>query len=209
MNLKDMLIRLVFFVVPTGVTACSIAPAIPEDHYYRLPSPHRVEALAHPVIHGTVGVAPLHARGLYQERAILYVNGDSPLELHLYHYRFWTESPAHLIQDHVVEYLRKAGIADKVVRYEPGVSTDRLVSGSIDRFERLVGAHDRVIVSLELRYGDADRLQPPEWTKTYTVTEPVQNRTVPAVATAFGAALDRVCQAFVRDLARVPRKGHP
>lgn len=200
--------RLVLPVLALAMAACSVTQPLPEDHYYRLPQPKVGQALDQPLIRGTLGVAPLTARGLYQERAILYTDARSPLELHLYHYHFWDESPGHLIQEHMVNYLKAVRIADKVVRYEPGEDADTVVSGYIDRFERLVGGkRDRVAVAVEIQYGGTDPLSAPTWDKTYAVTLPVDHGNMEGVAMAFGRALDRICREFIGDLSRAAHKG--
>lgn len=190
------------------MTACSVNPPMPQDHYYRLPPPHTGEPPDHALVAGTIGVAPIIARGLYQERAVLYTDSGSPLELHLYNYHFWVQSPTHLIQGHLMDYLRAARVADKVTRDEPGETTAGTVSGNIERFERVIGGgQDRVTVALDLRYTGPDRLAAPVLDRTYRATVPVANRTMEAVITAFGSALDQACRAFVRDLNQAARKG--
>lgn len=189
------------------LTACSVSQPMPEDHYYRLPPPKPGRTLDHPLADGTVSIAPITARGLYQERAILYTDSRFPLELHLYNYHYWVQSPSHLIQAHLIDYMRAADVAHKVTRYEPGTEAAATISGHIRRFERLIGgARDRVIVALDLRYGK-DRFTAPAVDKTYTVIVPVHGRTMEAVITAFGTALDRVCGRFVRDLKHAAHKG--
>lgn len=189
------------------VTACSVSQPMPEDHYYRLPPAKPGRTLDRPLAAGTVSIAPITARGLYQERAILYTDSRTPLELHLYNYRYWVQSPSRLIQGHMIDYMRAAHVADKVTRYEPGTTAAAVISGHIRRFERLVGgARDRVMVSLDLRYGSG-RYTAPAFEKTYTVTVPMHGRTMEAVVMAFGTALDRLCGRFVRDLDHAARRG--
>jgi len=191
-----------------AMTACGVAPPAPEDHYYRLPPPNPGEPLTRPLVAGKVGVAPITARGLYQERAILFTDSRRPLELDLYNYHFWVQSPSHLIQAYLIDYLRAAKAAVSVTRYEPGATADGTISGHIDRFERIVGGEqDRVTVALDLHYAAADRPATPAFDKRYEATVPVRGRTMDAVVTAFGTALDRIGGAFVHDLAQASREG--
>lgn len=195
-------------VLAVVMTACSVSQPTPEDHYYRLPTPRVAKPAHRPFIGHAVEVSPLAARGLYQERAILYSDTHSPLELHLYNYHFWTESPSRIIQEHLVEYLRAAGIAKQVARTESAGPAPAVVRGRIERFERLVGgARDRVTVELDLRYDGAGPPADATVDRTYTATVPVQGRNMEAVITAFGTALDQACGEFVRDLREATGKG--
>lgn len=199
---RSVIKRLLACCTVTTLTACTLAGApVPENHYYRLPAPHPAAVLDRRLIHGTLGVSPLRAVGLYQDRAILYVDSRSPLELHRYYYRFWMAPPGELIQMNLIDYLRTAGVARKVTRHEPGTPVNGLISGTIERFERRTGnRHDQVAVTLELKYGGADQQQPPVLLKTYAVTVPARSGAMEDIVAAFGAALNRIYDRFLHDL---------
>ncbi len=191
----------------TGALLLSIAlsgcvgkvPAIPEDHYYRLPIPAPQPAASR--IAGTVGVALPRADGLHSERAVLYSRQDRPLEILRHHYFFWAESPPRLIQDHLIEYLRAARAAEAVVRAEAGDNAPSQIESRLLQFERLVGDDShQVLVELELnlrrKLGDGRSRR-----HVYRARAPVADDTVYASVQAFGKALDSIYARFLRDLA--------
>lgn len=193
-----------------AAAACSVAPPTPEDHYYRLPPPDVGRPLGHPFVAATVGIAPITARGLYQERAILFTDLRDPLELHMYNYHFWVQAPSHLIQAHMVQYMRAADLAATVTRYEPGEGTSGRIGGHIERFERLIGkGRNQVTVALDLSYTDLKGHNGPAAEKPYAATVPVQGKGMEAVVTAFGTALDRISGEFLHDLTHGAAGGHP
>jgi cholesterol transport system auxiliary component len=212
MKTNTTIIRWIAVALTGAILAgCTLAPSAPppEDHFYRLPDPHP-GVLDVPVVQGTIGVAPLRAAGLYLERTMLYIDAGSPLEVRRYHYRYWFTAPGDLIQGHLADALRVAGVARKVIRYEPGAPVQGLVSGSIERFERINGPDgDQVRVALNLVYGDADRRRPPVVHQTYAITRPVSGRGTEDAVTAFGAALDRIYADFIHDLTVSMREDHP
>lgn len=193
------------------LAACSLTtptPA-PEDHFYRLPQPHPAQTLAAPLVRGTLGVAPLRAEGLYQERSILYIDAATPLEIHRYHYRYWFTAPGNLIQGHLVDALMSTGIAAKVIRYVPGAAAQGLVGGTIERFERLTGhGSDQARVTLNLTYSDTAHPNLPMLNKTYTATAPITGHAMEDAAAAFGTALNQIYNDFVHDLAAMLKMDH-
>ncbi len=172
-------------------------PAIPEDHYYRLPMPAPQPAASR--MAGTVAVALPRADGLHSERAVLYSRKDRPLEILRHHYFFWAESPPRLIQDHLIEYLRAAQAADAVIRTQTGDDAKLRIESRLMRFERLVGASpNQVLVELELslrRNDDTSSRQ-----HVYRARAPVADDTVYASVQAFGKALDSIYAKFLHDL---------
>ncbi len=173
-------------------------PAIPEDHYYRLPMPAPQPAATR--IAGTVAVALPRADGLHSERTVLYSRQDRPLEILRHHYFFWAESPPRLVQDHLIEYLRAAHVADAVIRTEAGDGTSLRIESRLVRFERLVGASsNQVLVELELSLRRKDQNGNPRQ-HVYRARAPVADDTVYASVQAFGKALDSIYAKFLRDL---------
>jgi cholesterol transport system auxiliary component len=192
-----------------GCALAAPAPA-PEDHFYRLPPPSTAEIYNAPLVRGTLGVAPLHAEGLYQERSILYIDAASPLEIHRYHYRYWFTVPGNLIQGHLADALIASGIAAKVIRYQPGAAVKGLVSGTIERFERVTGrGSDQARVTLTLTYGDTDQLHTPLLNKAYSATAPISGHAMDDAVAAFGTALNQIYNEFIHDLASTLKPDHP
>lgn len=190
--------------------ACSLIPTspIPQDHYYRLPDAAPVRVYARPPLGGIVGVRALRGVGLYQEQAMDFVQAGRPLELHQYNYRLWVEPPTHLVQDQLVDYLRAAHAAPKVLRYRPGQGMAAVVSGDIERFERVVGKRrDEVVVALMLEYGPPDQFLPRRLSQRYVAKAAVAGHSIDAVARAFGKALDSISARFLADVAALPAAG--
>lgn len=177
---------------------------VPDDHFYQLPEvlPERISNDR--LTNNTIAVAPLHSDGLHGERAILYINSDRPLELQRYHYHHWTDSPPRLIQESLLNYLRKSGLARNVVRYDPEEQVDGTISGTLLHFERVTGPGGiKVEVALELEYNNDQKL-PQTWHKEYHVTLPVGNSSIHSTIEGFGSALQQIFNAFVADLKSNP-----
>lgn len=196
---RASLVRALTVVLLAALGGCiGKVPAIPEDHYYRLPDPDP-QPLAKPFA-GTVAVALPVADGLHTERAVLYSRRDRPLEIRRHHYYFWAESPPRLIQEHLIAYLRAARAADTVVRAEAGDHSDIRIETRLLRFERLVGtASPEVLVELELgvRRGQSGMVSQRH---VYRARAPVGDDTLYASAQAFGRALESIYARFLTDV---------
>ena len=174
----------------------SSAPT-PSDNYYRIPvKPASVPAK--PVLKGVTGIERLHAAGLYQERAIVYVEAGKPLQLQHYHYHHWLEAPSRLLQAVMLSWLQQARFSEHVVRYSPIRGIDRVIHGHIRRFDRVMGSTIRVIVELELGMRDSKR-RVLLWPKTYRAEVSVSSNHIHATAQAFGKAVSQILSHFVRD----------
>jgi ABC-type uncharacterized transport system auxiliary subunit len=147
---------------------------------------------------GTLVVERPVAEGVYGERAILYSDDPGRRVLKQYHYSFWLKSPPQLVQDYLVDALRRRQLAERVV--EDGVEFEeahRLVS-RITRFERL-RAPDQVAVGLEVML-----LRPGEYTpaliRRYSEIRPLADEGLTAAVAGFEAALDAVADRLQKDL---------
>ena len=171
---------------------------LPEDRFYRLPDPApQRAALRFP---GTIAVALPSSDGLHAERALLYSRHDRPLETLRHHYYFWAESPPRLVQEHLVAYLRAAGVSDHVVRAEAAADNDLRLEARLLRFERLVGGDQaRVLVALELGWQrrGAGALPP---RRTYRALTAAADDSIYASVQAYGEALADVYARFLRDM---------
>lgn len=181
-----------------ALAAC--APAtVPQDNFYRLHTPAVATAFAKPPLPGTLEVERIEADGMIAARPIVYSDAAKPNQVGEYHYHFWTESPAALVQDALVEYLRGAGAAKMVVTPEVRVEPEYLLSGRLLRFEQVRGGSAKVVMTLEARLREtaADRLL---LLKTYSVEVPAASDSVPAAVTAFDSALAQVFAALAKDI---------
>ena len=96
---------------------------VPQDNFYRLTDITSAKQLTSPF--EVVAVATLKSDALHRERAILYSDVKQPLNIKRYHYHHWTQVPNELVQDHLIEYLRKAEFAPRMVRYGEVVNIGR------------------------------------------------------------------------------------
>ena len=171
---------------------------LPEDRFYRLPQPAPQRAAAQ--VAGTIAVALPSSDGLHAERALLYSRHDRPLETLRHHYYFWTESPPRLVQEHLIQYLRSAGVAEHVVRAEAAPGSGLRLEARLLRFERLVGGDPpQVLVELELGWHGRSADMPPA-RRTYRALEAAADDSIYASVQAYGNALADIYARFLRDM---------
>ena len=171
---------------------------LPDERYYRLPESAPQQATAQ--FAGTIAVVLPSSDGLHAERAMLYSRHDRPLEILRHHYYFWTESPPRLVQEHLVEYLRSAGIAEHVFRAEAAPGHGLQLEARLLRFERQVGSDPtQVLVELELGWRSRSADTPPA-RRTYRAREAAADDTIYASVQAYGKALTDIYARFLRDM---------
>lgn len=136
-------------VLAAGLAACA-QPETPEDRYYRLDVSGPAKALDKPVLAGTVQVDRFSVDGLIGQSQIVYVANGKGHELQTYHYHYWTEPPAILLQDQLIAYLRAAHVADHVVTPEMRVDVDYVLTGKVKRLEQVTGGAPKAVVELEM-----------------------------------------------------------
>jgi len=141
--------RVVLLMAGFALLAACGQTRIPQDHYYRLnlAAPHRVTA---PVLSGTLVVKRFDANGLLQGRSIIHSRASTPLEAEAYHYHHWADIPPVMLQQQLVAYLRRAGVAARVAAADADIQADYLITGNIHRFERAVDGVATGIIELEL-----------------------------------------------------------
>lgn len=192
-----MTIRMAYLLVVAALTACSSAPPVPQDHFYRLGGPATAQTAA--AVEGQIAVAALEADGIYRDRAILFVDEAQPLEIQRYDYHLWSTHPSILLQEQLIGFLRANSTAAQVSRYDPAQPTDWIVRGRILRFERVVGTSaSRAEVALELelfRHGQ----NAPAMSKTYR-TSVDTGRSMHEVAAGFDQAVDKIFAQLVQDM---------
>jgi len=130
-----------------AVAGCAQGPA-PRDHYYRMivAAPARLPA---PVLAGTLVVQPMRVDGLLRERSVVYSRQSSPAELQAYRYRLWADPPARMFDDLTIDYLRRAGVANRVVGANFRGGGDWSLTGKLKRLEQVRGAPSKVVVRIE------------------------------------------------------------
>jgi ABC-type uncharacterized transport system auxiliary subunit len=192
-----------FMLSPVLLSGCfggNSAP-IPADHYYRLDNTAPHNPANRPTLSGSLAVQQIIARGLYQERAVLFIRPDTPLELHRHHYHHWVDSPSRLIQEDLLHYLYNAGFAEHAERFQPGKPADHSIGGRIKRFERVLGSDGvTVTVSLQLEYRSVRTETLLH--KEYTQSVPAPDRKMYSSIAAFDAALQQIYEQFTADIRR-------
>ncbi|MCK4938841.1 MAG: membrane integrity-associated transporter subunit PqiC, partial [Rhodospirillaceae bacterium] len=138
--MKKIISAMVVTAAMFALTACSTAPTVPQDNFYRItPKPTSIQQGT--MLKGaTIEVARFVADGSVSNRPILYSSASNPNSVSEFNYHFWIESPPTLIKDALVSYMRAAGVAERVVTPEMRVSSDYSVLGRIKRLEIYTGS---------------------------------------------------------------------
>jgi ABC-type uncharacterized transport system auxiliary subunit len=182
-----------------GLAACA-SPPLPEDHYYRLDIDVSGAAPGAASLAASVNVMRINMTGIYGERPLLYSSAQAPTELRQYHYHYWADSPARLIQEQLADYLRAAHLARDVTALSNGAAADYQINGTVQRFEqRLDNNGAQAYVELELtvlRTADSQRL----FSKSYRADIPTRDSTPLAAAQGLSQALGKCFAAFSTDL---------
>lgn len=173
--MKLFLKQLILLVAGFMLASCSLPGGnIPADHFYRLP-------VALPVTTATnVVIQPVRAEGLYNERALLFVEQSRPLELQRYDYHFWAQTPAQLAQ-HYLQGCMPQIAANK----QPSLQ----LAVTITSFERVVES-GKAVALVKLRINNRE----------YIASVAANAMDMHATVEAFGAAMQQVCETAARDL---------
>ena len=138
-------------IAPLLAGCLGSAPPVPRDHYYRLLVPAPAARSAQPLLPGVLTVELLQADGLLRERPLLYSESGSSHEVQQHDYHYWTDAPPRMLQDQMIAYLRRSGMATSVVTPDMRIRAHYQVSGKVKRLERLLGGGPpRVFVEIEL-----------------------------------------------------------
>lgn len=181
------------------LTACGIGGgSIPGDHFYRVPVVS-LPAQPAPVL-DEILVKPVKVSGLLHDRAILYVELDKPLELQRYHYNFWAESPANLVQNALYQGFASAGLATRVTRELGNTRPEMVLSSHLRHFERHINGSE-VSAEVELDVTLSSEVnQELNWSKTYRSSQAVNSLNMHDSANAFGIALESVASQLLNDI---------
>ncbi|MDH5472624.1 MAG: ABC-type transport auxiliary lipoprotein family protein [Gammaproteobacteria bacterium] len=191
----------IFFLLLV-LQACSFSgSAPPEEHFYRLAVAGADSSFAQP-LYKNIYIRPVMADGIYNERAMLYVEDDSPLEVRRYHYHYWITTPARLVQEEFRSYLLSTGITRQLLSQQPG-EPELVLAIQLVKFERLVGNGQRVLVALDMDIHQAGQSEA-ILHKTYRAELPADT-TMHDTAAAFGQALGTVFKAISDDLATLKK----
>ncbi len=190
-----------------GLAGCfGSAPPVPRDHFYRMvapapPTPEQVED--HIAYKGIMAVNQLTAEGLLRERPVLFSASGRSHEVQQHDYHYWSDPPTRMVQEALISYLRRSGLAETVISQDLRIRPDFEVVGRIKRLERLLGGGPpRVVAEIDLTLLDrtADKLL---ISRTYTVELPSRDGSVDASVMAFNKALSHILERFLIDARRV------
>ncbi|MCB2181824.1 MAG: membrane integrity-associated transporter subunit PqiC [Desulfobulbaceae bacterium] len=198
MNGYKLLSIMLLSLLCMSIVSCMTQQSLPQDHYYRLPD-QPGEKRAHVLFKGVLGVGVFKADGMLNDRSILTVDPEHPVEIYRSDYHLWQEVPGVLIQKNMTSYLQRVGAAGQIVLFEPGMDVDRLVSGRLLRFEVLEGkGGNEVRVHMEIsvfQKENRDRV----FLETYRVTIPCRDTSMVAAVEGLGESLKQIYDRFLRD----------
>lgn len=187
------------------LVACGQGAVPPQDSFYRLDVGDPGRRCAVPLLDGVVEVTWPRAAGLVSLRAILH-RGDGA-RLRPYRRHAWTDVPSRLVQDAIVETLRAANAATRVVTPRAGLRPDWRVRGALKALHHhSQETRPAAAVALALTVVDA-RQGAVLLRAAYRVRRVVEGPTVPAAVAAMRRALRSILRGFLDDLARAARGG--
>jgi ABC-type uncharacterized transport system auxiliary subunit len=188
--------RALVAVAALALSACAGSPP-PPDAFHRLHVPDP-PARATPLLDGVVEVDRLATVDVLRSRPLAVVDAATGVLRHA-RYDLWVSGPPALVQDALVDYLRAARAAERVVVPELRDEPRWIVAGRLHRFERVAGGGGAAAVSLELSLRPAGG-GPPRVHGVYAVERPASADSAAAAIEALGVATG---EAFARFLADV------
>lgn len=130
------------------LSACSMMEPVPQDHFYRLTT--TAPAKAANTVSGGIEVERFSADGVTGSRNVTHTSDANRAELAEFHYHYWAEPPAILVQSALVSYLRESNTAAQVTTPDMRANAAYRVAGRIKAFELVRGGNDRAVVVLEM-----------------------------------------------------------
>lgn len=186
------------FVLTLALVACSQPPA-PKDNYYRLEDSPAPATRTTPILTGVLEIGRPAADGVFGQRAIAYSERNRPHLVQHYHYQNWIDPPAIMIQRRMATYLRDAGVTATASTPEMHFKADYVLTSSLRRLERIVGAKPAAAVEIELGLRRIDP-EKPILLKTYAVEILAQDDSMDGAIIAFRTAFDEILAAFAKDV---------
>ncbi len=178
----------------------SCASPAPRDHFYKLQAGEPEVQHPQPLLAGTLEVERLRTDALTRERSILYVNDPDAVQVMPYAYHLWVDTPTVMLQWEIADYLRKAGVAERIVLPEMNVDETWSLNGWIDRLVHLrEGGEGRVVVVIEFAIGTG-RGGKLLLRKRYRAEQPVADDDVEAAVRAFNAAVHEILAQLESDI---------
>lgn len=177
-----------------SAVACGSNPSV---KYYQLALPDG-DPRAHG--QGILAVEELVADAAFEDQRMVY--RQSPYSLNYYYYHRWSAPPGIMVSDFLrLAYKQSGRFRDVMSGYTPGATT--VLSGRVMALEEVdVNKKKwlaRVRIALHLRDADSGQLL---WSTTVSEEEPVESRTPEGVAQALTAAMRRIVDRTVPEIAR-------
>jgi cholesterol transport system auxiliary component len=174
---------------------------VPSDRFHRITVGAPAMVYKTPQLAGTLEVDRFNAISVLQDRAIVFIEHDTPNVLHQYDYQLWADPPTLMMQGATVDYLESANVADQVIKSGLRVVPSYTLTGDIKRLEHVVGNSSSVVVELEFTLRDHEN-RSLVWIKRYTVEKAVDNDSVATATRAMGEAVEEILASLSADLAR-------
>ena len=188
-------------VLSVALVACGEQGVpVPSDQFHRLNVGAPGVVYEKAPISGVLEVDRFRASEVLQDRAIVFVEHDSPNVLHQYYYQLWVDEPPRMLQTVTIDYLREAHLADQIVGTGLRIVPAYTLSGEIKRFEHEIGSPSSVAVALEfsLREHKSGSMV---WMKSYNASRTVANSSVSAATRAISEAVEEILGRLSTDLA--------
>ena len=177
--------------------ACA-QPELPSDNFYRLQA-SQPQGNGTQLFSGGIEIERFVADGLTASRPIVYSDGDTPTQVREYHYHMWTEPPVVMLRDQLVDYLRKAGVADRIVTPELRGNARYALIGKVKRLEKIVGSRPSAVLELELGLLE-DKTGKLIFLDSYKVEQTAASDSVGDSVIALNQGLGEIFARFVADL---------
>jgi ABC-type uncharacterized transport system auxiliary subunit len=134
---------------------------------------------------------------LYRDDRLVY--GSGPVELGTYEYERWAESPADMVQDMLIAYLRGSGQYRSVSRLTSTVRADYIVRG------RLLGLYEVDKPKMAARFSMEIELFDPKssmtiWTSSYSHDDGIEGKKIDNVVEALDKDVRNGMQQLTADL---------
>jgi uncharacterized lipoprotein YmbA len=194
----------------SGAAAIAIAALLaacggklPETRYYQLAAPTAAPGASAPAARGggepVLVLEPLSVDEAYQDDRIVY--RTSPYRIDYYHYHRWSAPPGVMIASYLEQALERSGRFRAVVR-ELADGTAAVLSGRVIAIEEVDESRARWLgrIAVELTLKDAQS-GAVLWTGELAETEPLAQQTPEGLARALSAALARITERAIPEIA--------
>lgn len=185
--------------------ACGTARA---PRYYRLNLAPQSSQTSSALVPASILVGRLSAPRILRDDRVVY--GMSDVELGVDEYHRWTESPTEMIEQLLVEQLRRSGQYKSVQRISSTARGDFLLRGhleSLNEIDKPAGIKARFDIRLELFDQKAGNVV---WTGSYSHDEPVAKKSVTEVVESLqknvNAGLDQLTGSLGQYFAAHPKQ---